>query len=408
MAVPKYRFPEFSGEWKKCTAGDILTERVSKQQITETEPLLAFAAGQGVIDRSERKTNNRDFLTNDMENKIYLLTEYNDIVYNPANLKYGAIDRNTHGRGVISPIYVTFTTKEVPKFVELLVKSYNFKQAALQYEEGSVVKLKAVKPDDFVKVEIQIPPTREEQQKIADMFDTIDNRIAIQISIIEKLKQKRANIIRQIFSKEIRFKQSNGTAYPNWSVVTLETIGSFYGGLSGKTKDDFGHGESKFITYMNINKNPFTNNSILEPVDVDEAENQNHVKYGDILFTQSSETMEEAGITSVYLYNDEPYLNSFSMGFSLKDQTKTVPEYMGYVMRTFEVRKQIIKEAQGVSRINLASSRILGTQIPMPCPEEQIKIAQFLRTFDKKIEVEESILHTLEELRHGLVQQMLL
>ena len=71
-------------------------------------------------------------------------------------------------------------------------------------------------------------------------------------------------------------------------------------------------------------------------------------------------------------------------------------------------RKQIIKEAQGVSRINLASSRILGTKIPMPCPEEQNKIAQFLRTFDKKIEVEESILQTLEELRHGLVQQMLL
>jgi type I restriction enzyme S subunit len=46
----------------------------------------------------KRKSNNRDHLTLDQENKIYKLTELNDIVYNPSNLKYGAIDRNKHGR----------------------------------------------------------------------------------------------------------------------------------------------------------------------------------------------------------------------------------------------------------------------------------------------------------------------
>lgn len=40
-----------------------------KQKISKEVPLLAFAAGQGVIDRSERKTNNRDFLTKDSTKK---------------------------------------------------------------------------------------------------------------------------------------------------------------------------------------------------------------------------------------------------------------------------------------------------------------------------------------------------
>lgn len=61
-------------------------------------------------------------MTKDVENKKYLLTKYDDIVYNPSNLKYGAIDRNKYGTGLISPIYVTFITEQIPQFIELIVK----------------------------------------------------------------------------------------------------------------------------------------------------------------------------------------------------------------------------------------------------------------------------------------------
>ena len=114
---PEVRFSGFTDDWEQHELGEVLTERKILQKISDDAPILAFASGQGVIDRSERKSNNRDHLTLDQTNKIYKLTEYNDIVYNPSNLKYGAIDRNKHGRGVISPIYVTFTTEEEPSFI---------------------------------------------------------------------------------------------------------------------------------------------------------------------------------------------------------------------------------------------------------------------------------------------------
>jgi type I restriction enzyme S subunit len=119
---PDVRFKGYADDWKQLELGKVLTERKILQKISDDAPILAFAAGQGVIDRSERKSNNRDHLTLDQENKIYKLTEFNDIVYNPSNLKYGAIDRNKFKRGVISPIYVTFTTEEEPSFIELIVK----------------------------------------------------------------------------------------------------------------------------------------------------------------------------------------------------------------------------------------------------------------------------------------------
>ena len=154
--VPELRFAGFADDWEERKLGDILIERKTKSKISENIPLLAFASGQGVINRSERKTNNRDFLTKDVNSKVYLLTKYNDIVYNPSNLKYGAIDRNKYGTGVISPIYVTFETNQVPEFIELIVTSHNFKKKALQYEEGTVTKRQSVKPENLLTLNISI------------------------------------------------------------------------------------------------------------------------------------------------------------------------------------------------------------------------------------------------------------
>lgn len=67
--VPELRFVKFYDCWTNATLKDILFERKEKCKISKEIPLLAFASGQGVIDRSERKTNNRDFLTKDAGKK---------------------------------------------------------------------------------------------------------------------------------------------------------------------------------------------------------------------------------------------------------------------------------------------------------------------------------------------------
>ena len=156
-----------------------MERRIEQRQQSEEYPRLAFASGQGVIPLSERKTNNREQLTKDEYTKKYLVTELNDIVYNPANVKYGAIDRNKCGRGLISPIYVTFTTNEIPGFIERIVTSHDFQQRALRFEEGTVTKRQSVNPEDLVTLDILVAPKREEQQKIATYFDSLDHLITL-------------------------------------------------------------------------------------------------------------------------------------------------------------------------------------------------------------------------------------
>ena len=177
--VPEIRFEGFTEAWEQRKLGDVLERRIEQRQQSEEYPRLAFASGQGVIPLSERKTNNREQLTKDEYTKKYLVTELNDIVYNPANVKYGAIDRNKCRRGLISPIYVTFTTNEIPGFIERIVTSHDFQQRALRFEEGTVTKRQSVNPEDLVTLDILVAPKREEQQKIATYFDSLDHLITL-------------------------------------------------------------------------------------------------------------------------------------------------------------------------------------------------------------------------------------
>ena len=198
-SIPEVRFAGFTDAWEQRKLGDILQRRVEQKQQSEEYPRLAFASGQGVIPLSERKTNNREQLTKDEFTKKYLVTELDDIVYNPANVKYGAIDRNKYGRGLISPIYVTFTTSEISGFIERIVTSHDFQQRALRFEEGTVTKRQSVNPEDLITLDILIAPQREEQRKISECFGNLDNLITLHQRELEILKNLKKTCLKRMF-----------------------------------------------------------------------------------------------------------------------------------------------------------------------------------------------------------------
>lgn len=141
--------------------------------------------------------------------------------------------------------------------------------------------------------------------------------------------------------------------------LPIGDIADIYGGLTGKTKADFENGNAKYVSYKNI----FSNINIDEPptdfVNVKNGERQHAVRYGDVLFTGSSETAEEAGISSaITSHFDEPvYLNSFSFGIRFNQKVKIQPEFSKYLFRTNLMRAEIAKTASGVTRFNISKSR---------------------------------------------------
>lgn len=159
----------------------------------------------------------------------------------------------------------------------------------------------------------------------------------------------------------------------------LGELGDFYSGLTGKTKSDFTGGNEKFITYVNVFNNPSLKTDVPERVKIAEGEKQNTIQYGDILFTGSSETPDECGMSSVLTHTIEEklYLNSFCFGFRFFDLSDKCPSFMKYLFRSTNIRKTICKTANGVTRYNISKKEFAKIEIPiipLPVQEEIVRI----------------------------------
>ena len=193
--VPKVRFSGFTENWKQHKLKELLIERNIKQTPTKDIPLVSFTVEDGVTPKSQRY--DREFLVRDSEKK-YKLTKLDDIVYNPANLKFGAIARNKLGTAVFSPIYITFETNQIPFFIELLVTRNDFINKSLKYQEGTVYERKAVKPEDFLSISTRITSIPE-QNKIGEFFQLFDDYIFLHQKKIQDYQQIKKNMLQRMF-----------------------------------------------------------------------------------------------------------------------------------------------------------------------------------------------------------------
>jgi type I restriction enzyme S subunit len=165
----------------------------------------------------------------------------------------------------------------------------------------------------------------------------------------------------------------------------LGEIGSLYGGLTGKTKADFVDGNAQFVTYVDVCSNPVMSSIPTHLVSVGAGERQNMLRYGDVLFTASSETLDEVGMSSaVTLQSSRPlYLNSFCFGFRPFDGVELDPEFSKYLFRAESMRRQIVQTANGVTRFNISKSRFRAISVPLPPLKVQMEIAGVLDRFSR-------------------------
>ncbi|HFC9124498.1 TPA: restriction endonuclease subunit S [Enterococcus faecium] len=164
---------------------------------------------------------------------------------------------------------------------------------------------------------------------------------------------------------------------------TIGEVSEIYGGLTGKSKVDFENGNAYYIPYKNIFSNIDVDFENLESVKISASENQHKVKYGDVLFTGSSEIAEEAGMSSsvTIKFDSTVYLNSFSFGVRFNDDIQLIPEFSKYLFRSRLMRTEIVKTANGVTRFNVSKARFKKILIPIPPLRVQEEIVRILDTF---------------------------
>jgi len=253
---------------------------------------------------------------------------------------------------------------------------------------------------DLKGQEFLLPP-KAEQARLAELLWAMDE--VIEKEKVNKLKYEQ-------FAKRFLFDTVSGKLSDNfsdWKEYVFGELGESFGGLTGKSKNDFGEG-APYVNYMNIFKNSKVNPEQVDYVKIEKGENQNELRYGDILITGSSETPEEVGMSSVVLDNIKGYyLNSFCFGFRLNNFDVLLPEYARFLLRGEDVRKFMFKHAQGSTRFNLSKTTVKSKlKVVLPKPIEQKVLADKLEFIEHNLLSFESKINASQALQKSLINQM--
>lgn len=284
------------------------------------------------------------------------------------------------------------------RLLPFVMMSEGFTDHSIKNSKGSVNPY--INWKDLANFEFLLPP-KTEQSRLAELLWAMDD-------LIEKEKINKLNY--EQFAKRYLFDSISGKLSNNiskWKEYVFGELGESYGGLTGKTKDDFGQG-SPFVNYMNIFKNSKVNPDQVDYVKIEKGESQNQIKYGDILITGSSETPQELGMSAVVLDDLKGfYLNSFCFGFRLNNFDVLLPEYARFLMRGEEVRKFMFKHAQGSTRFNLSKTTVKSKlKVMLPKVNEQKQIACKLEFIENNLLSFENKILASQSLQKSIINQI--
>lgn len=218
--------------------------------------------------------------------------------------------------------------------------------------------------------------------------------------IKERIEQIQKGIVPEGYKKT-----KVGIIPGDWEVKRLGEIFEFKNGINSN-KDSYGKGV-KFINVLDVLNNKYiTYDSIVGRMDIsDKVFNDNKVEYGDIVFQRSSETVEEAGSSNVYLDSKPVTFGGFIIRGKKKEENN--PMFMNYILKIYPIRKQIMQRSYGSTRFNIGQESLKEIVFFSPSMKEQQRIASILETWDRAIELKEKLIQEKQTQKKGLINMIM-
>ncbi|HEY3390593.1 MAG TPA: restriction endonuclease subunit S [Prolixibacteraceae bacterium] len=215
-------------------------------------------------------------------------------------------------------------------------------------------------------------------------------------------------------TKHLRFKDDNGSDFPEWEMKKLNEIFTFRTTNSfsrdnlnyekGSIKNiHYGDIHTKFRTHFNVLKEivPFVN----EEISLKKLPVENFCKEGDVIIADASEDYADIGKSiEIVNLNNEKVISGLHTLHARPDLQRVVIGFSGHLMKSENIRSQIKTLAQGTKVLSITTSRLSDISINLPSLAEQTKIANFLTAIDEKIENLEKELDELKAYKKGVMQ----
>lgn len=387
------------------------------------ETLLTVSHITGVTPRSEKNVNM--FFAETMEG--YKLCKVGDLIINTMWAWMGALGTSKY-EGICSPAYNIYRKNKnigfEHRYFDYLFKTPNFIIEMTRLSKGIVDSRLRLYPKDFYKIEFPLP-SQTEQTAIAEYLDTktqaIDKKINLLTKKAETYKELRKSIINDAvckgLDKGVKLKESGidwiGKIPLHWEVKRLKALGEIEtSSVNKKIEED--EELVKLVNYTDVfgNMNKEIRNSDEYMV---VSANRLQLRYkrlgqGDVLFTPSSETIADIGVSAVVMEDLKSTLYSYHI-LRLKFSVKMQLNFKKYLFNNDFVQEYFSKSATGTTRKILGLNTFYNLPVVFPpTKEEQTSIANYLDEKTQKIDAIVSNIgkqtNILKELRKTLINDV--
>ena len=378
--VPNLRFPEFQGEWEKCTLNEVCKFH-NGRAYKQTELL---AAGKYRVLRVGNFFTNDSWYYSNLELEDNKYAQNGDLLY-AWSASFGP--RFWREEKVIFHYHIwkIDSFKNVDK--NFLYHFLDLDSAKIKNEVQGGTMVHITK-GDMEKRTISYPSVPE-QRNIARFLFLLDERIATQNKIIEDLKMLKSAIIEKHYGqaeKLIAYVADLGESFSVGNLAKEDLTGTgipcvIYGELFTT------YGETILQIESHTNK---TESMVLS-------------KKGDLLFP-SSTTVDAMSLIAPSVINVDGVILGGDM-FGIHISHNYNAQYLSYYFNHI-AKKQLAKFAKGSTIIHLHYTDIEKAKLLLPSLEEQNRMAKCLVALDKKISVEQNLLSSLTCQKSYLLQQM--
>ena len=288
----------------------------------------------------------------------------------------------------MSPLYLCFRAKQEinPLYFEWYFRSSAWhRYIYMSGDSGARHDRVSIKDDTFFAMPINIPSAKE-QDRIALFLNAIEQKIDKQRSLVDALKKYKRGLLSAIFERRIRFKDDDGSKFPEWEQKKLISCCNGFDNLRQPITANLRR-KGKYPYYGANGIQDYVDDYIFDGEYILLAEDGGH-------FDEFASKPIAQFISGRVWVNNHAHIIQAKQGYNNK--------YIFYCLEHKDIRKYI----NGSSRAKLNQEDMWDIPIPVPCLYEQEKIADFITAIDCSITDNVRQLETLQDLKTSLLQQL--
>ena len=404
--IPKLRFPEFSGEWEEKKLGDIASFSKGKgytknDLVNDGSPIILYGR---MYTKYETVISDIDTFVNLQKGSI--ISKGGEIIVPASGETAEEISRASvvKNKGIIlgGDLNIISLQKDKynPEFFALTISSGTSQKRLSKLAQGkSVVHLHN---EDLSGLQIKVP-TLAEQQKIADFLSNVDSIITAETKILNTLQKKKKALMQKLFTRQLRFKSDDGTNFPAWEEKCIDEIAECIAGATPDTKKNeyWENGTIPWMSSGEVNKKYVyeTDRTITQLGYKKCSTKMIPVNTVVIALAGQGKTRGTVALTKIELCTNQSLC-------AIINKSEYNSEYLFHYLSSQYQELRKISSGGDASRGGLNLKLVGSYRVPLPCIEEQQKIADCLSSIDSLIQTQQKVVTTWQQRKKALLQQM--